>query len=110
MGDPAGSCCSTPLATEDGPGRRSSVSKPTGGQGRNRHTNAVGGSYHNVYKWADQVGDVDASEWCNGGVATAFPDREPYNLGGGIPVGGSRDAYYKIWDVTNDVWVCGSDG
>lgn len=70
----------------------------------------VGGSYHNVYKWADQVGDVNGSEWCNGGAAVAIPDREPYNLGGGIPVGSARDAYYKIWDVTNDMWVCGSDG
>lgn len=69
----------------------------------------VGNSYHNVYKWADQIGDVDPAEWCNNGAATTFPDREPYNLGGDIPTGG-RDAVYKIWDVTNEAWVCGSDG
>lgn len=70
----------------------------------------VGNSYHNVYKWADQIGDVNPAEWCNNGVALSIPDREPYNLGGGIPTAGSRDAYYKIWDVTLNAWVCGSDG
>ena len=67
---------------------------------------ATGDSYHNVYKWADRLEMVNPTEWC-GGAAISIPDVEPYNLGG---MDGSRAAYYKIWNVTTESWVCGSDG
>jgi hypothetical protein len=58
----------------------------------------AGHSYHNVYKY-----DVkDASDWCG---PVNIPPRPPYNAGG--TDGGT--AYYKIWDVTAETWVCGSD-
>lgn len=57
-----------------------------------------GHTYHNVYKY-----DVeDPSEWCG---PVGIPNRLPYNAGGTA----GDTAYYKIWDVTAETWVCGSD-
>lgn len=68
----------------------------------------IGDSYHNIYKWADQIGEVDPTEWYG---PINIPNREPYNLQGGFGDGQtSREAYYKIWNVTTETWVLGSDG
>lgn len=57
----------------------------------------AGHSYHNVYKY-----DLaDPSDWCG---PVNIPDRLPYNAGGTA----GDTAYYKIWDVTAEIWVCGT--
>lgn len=58
-----------------------------------------GHSYHNVYKYSVD----DPANWCG---TTTVQDRLPYNAGGTA----GQIAYYKIWDVTTESWVCGSDG
>ena len=58
-----------------------------------------GHSYHNIYKY--DVGNP--SEWCP--TTTVVPDRLPYNAGDTV----GETVYYKIWDVTAETWVCGSD-
>lgn len=58
----------------------------------------AGDSYHNVYKYAVD----DPEKWC--GTVT-IPDRAPYNAGGTA----GTAVYYKIWNVTDDMYVCGSE-
>lgn len=58
----------------------------------------TGNDYHNVYKY--EVDDPD--DWCP--ATTTIPDREPYNLGGTA----HQTAYYKIWDSTAGMPVCGN--
>lgn len=58
----------------------------------------AGHSYHNVYKYTEKSGP----EWCG---PVLIPDRAPYNAGGTA----GEMAYYKIWDVTDEVWVCGTE-
>lgn len=58
----------------------------------------AGHSYHNVYKY--DVGDT--TDWCG---PVNIPNRPPYNAAD--TDGGT--AYFKIWDVTTETWVCGSD-
>ena len=58
----------------------------------------AGDSYHNIYKYKLK----NTSDWC-GPVLVA--DRLPYNAGGTA----GQMAYYKIWNVTDGVWVCGND-
>ena len=59
----------------------------------------AGNEYHNVYKY-----EVDDPEnWCP--EPTIIPNRLPYNAGGTD----GQSAYYKIWNVTTETWVCGSE-
>jgi hypothetical protein len=58
----------------------------------------AGDSYHNVYKYSLK----DPTDWCG---PVDIPDRPPYNAGGTV----GQTAYYKIWNVTDGVWVCGND-
>jgi len=59
----------------------------------------LGNSYHNIYKY--QVDDP--SNW-EGPID--IPDLEPYNLDESQALG---PMYYKVWDVTNEVWLVGSE-
>lgn len=58
----------------------------------------AGDSYHNVYKYSVE----DPENWCG---PVNIPNRAPYNAGGTA----GQSAYYKIWNVTTESWVCGSD-
>ena len=64
----------------------------------NLATLVAGHSYHAVYKYAVE----DPTSWCG---PFRIPDIAPYNAGGTA----GRQAYYKTWDVTAEVWNCGSD-
>jgi len=59
-----------------------------------------GHTYHNVYKFNEK--DTTEGEWCG---PTTVPNREPYNL---VATPGTK-AYYKIYDVTMDAYVCGME-
>lgn len=66
----------------------------------------AGDSYHNVYKYAVD----DPENWCGLGtydeaLTSTIPNRAPYNLGGTA----GTEVYYKIWNVTDGVYVCGSE-
>ncbi len=58
----------------------------------------LGDSYHNIYKYSVD----DPWNWCD---TTTIPDREPYNAGDTA----GQTAYYKIWNVTTETWVCGGE-
>lgn len=55
----------------------------------------AGHSYHNIYK----ISVEDPSEWCG---PVNIPDRPPYNQVGHT----GKNAYYKIWDITAEMWIC----
>jgi hypothetical protein len=57
-----------------------------------------GHSYHNVYKYELE----NTANWCG---PVNIPNRAPYNIGG--TAGGT--AYYKIYDITMDMYACGGE-
>jgi hypothetical protein len=59
----------------------------------------AGEDYHNIYKYSVD----DPENWC---YVPAIPDQAPWNIGGHD----GDDVYYKIWNVTTESWICGSDG
>ena len=56
-----------------------------------------GHSYHNIYKLVDKVDDP--SEWCG---PVTIPNKSPFNQTRHV----GEQTYYKIWDVTAEMWVC----
>jgi len=56
-----------------------------------------GHSYHNIYKLVDVI--EDPSEWCG---PVTIPNKSPFDKTRHV----GEQTYYKIWDMTAEMWVC----